>query len=175
MSIAIPGILVIATLLLAWVIISASVLDTGTTQAVSLSQTSGLRAERLGTLISITSANPVTTGGGTNVTVVVKNTGAVSVSKFPDMDVLVRYTLETGDLATKRLSYVTGTAGTDEWSLCSGGPMVCSISPDAFNPNIWDPDETATLSMRVVPEMKSGTSGTVVVVVPGGISDSTTF
>ena len=175
MSVVIAGVLIIGTfLLVAWTI-SATVLDTGTTQATALRQASELRADRLGTLISITSVTSLDSGDGTNLTVVVKNTGAVSVSKFTDMDVLVQYTTPPGDLAIKRLSYVTGTSGNDEWSLCSGDPLVCSISPDVFNPNIWDPDEAATISLRVVPLVKVGTSGTVVVVVPEGVSDSTTF
>ena len=170
MGMVISGVLLTATMLLTAMTISGTILQTGATQAVSLNQALEVRGEQLGTSVTIISTAAQTTGGGTEVTVVVKNAGAVSVSAFPDMDVLAQYTTQTGDSVLKRLTHVTGAPGSDEWSLCAGVPMACSISPDTFNPNIWDPDEEATLILKLVPPMKNNTTGSVVVVMPSGVS-----
>ena len=175
MSIVVSGLLVIATFLSVMAVVFSAILDTSASQAETLSQVFESRAEQLKTAISIISASPIDTGGSTEVTVVAQNTGAVSVTKFSDMDVFIRYTTPPGVLAIKRLSYVVGSPSDGEWSLCDGSPVQCTITPDVYNPNHWDSDELATITMKVTALIKNNTSATVVVVVPGGISDSTTF
>ena len=175
MSIVISGLLIMATFLSVMAVVFTTILDVSNSQAITLDLVSEARAAQLRTAISIISAAPIDTGGSTEITVVANNTGAVSVTKFSDMDVFIRYTTTTGDLAVKRLIYVVGTPGGLEWSLCDGSPVRCTISPDVYNPNFWDSDEQATITMNVTPVIKNNTSATVVVVVPGGASDSTTF
>ena len=86
----------------------------------------------------------------------------VSFGDFSQIDVFARYTDTTGDTTTNYLAYPS------EWS-------VVSISGDNTTPNIWDPDETATISFSLQPQAQVGTKGTVAVAVPGGILDSTYF
>jgi len=174
-SIVLPGILVIGILLLATVQIFDTVLKTGADQGTSLREASAELSRRLRTAVSITSLSESQNAAGSDVTVVLKNSGAFSISQFSRMDVLVRYTTDPGALAIKRLSYVTGTPPANQWSLCSGSPLVCSISPDTYNPNILDSDESATLTLRLEPQVKAATALTVVVVTPNGVYDSSTI
>ena len=175
MSQAISGILVVSVLLLSSLVIFSGVLDTGISQGTAIGDAADLQLEQLGSLASIASATAQDNGGGTDVTVEVDNKGSISVGKFSQMDVLAKYTTQSNNPVITRLTYVTGTPGIYQWSLCSGDPLVCSISPDVLNPNMWDPDERATITLRLEPKVKTGSSGTVVVVMPAGVSDSTTF
>ena len=175
MSHAISGMLVMAALLMSTIIIFSTVLETGTSQGMILGEAAELQQGQLHSLISIASAVPQDSGGGTDVTVQTDNTGGMSVGKFSQMDVVVQYTTQTGDPVSTRLPYVTGTPGIYEWSLCSGDPLVCSITPDIFNPNMWDPDERATLTLRLEPKMETNSTGTVIVGMPSGVTDSTNF
>ena len=152
-----------------------TVLVTTTTQATSLSEASEVKAAQVGAVIAITSTSTGDVVGGTEITVVVDNSGATSYGDISQLDVLAKYTNSTGDQEVGRLVYVCkqlcgnpGNPGNDEWT-------VSTISPDSYNPRMWDPDETATLSLKVAPKVKSGTSGTVVVVLPEGVSDSAYF
>ena len=178
MSIAIAGILVIITLLLAAMLTFGAVLTTTTNQAASLREASGARVDRVTGALSITSTSTGAAVGGTNITVVVGNTGAVSYSgeassgDFSHVDFLTEYTDSTGDKLVKRLTYVckslcnvAGSPGDNEWT-------ITGISPDSYNPDIWDPDETATISSKVAPAIGGSTTATVAVVVPGGVSDT---
>ena len=175
MSHAISGMLVIAALLASTMIIYSTVLEMGTSQGVTLGEAAELQRERLSSLISIASAVPQDSGGGTDVTVQTDNTGGVSLGKFSDMDVVVQYTTQAGDPVLSWLAYVEGTPGSYQWSLCSGDPLVCGISPDISHPNMWDPDERVTLTLRLEPKMKASSSGTVIVGMPSGVTDSTSF
>ena len=181
MSIVIAGAFVTVTFLLAAVVIFNTVLGTTSTQGASLREASDLRVSQVGGNISISSTSTGDTGGGTTLTLVVDNPGAISYigndfnGDFSHMDVLAEYTNVTGSQEVKRLSYVCkalcGTSGSpsgNEWT-------ITGLSPDTFNPKIWDPDETATISSKLSPKVKTGVAGKVVVVVPDGVSDSAFF
>ena len=116
------------------------------------------REERLATVISITSTG---TSDCKYTTALRNRSRGVSFGDFSEIDFLVSYDLTTGD-STRRLAY------TSEWT-------VSSITGDNTNPNVWDPEETATFSFSLAPEPKVGTKGTIAVAVPGGISDSAYF
>ena len=58
--------------------------------------------------------------------------------------------------------------GNNEWKKTS-------ISPDYFQPNAWNPDETITLDALLSPAQKDDTSATVAVVSPNGVSAVSTF
>ncbi len=175
MSIVISGALIIVTFLLVSMLIFNTFLGTTTTQGASLRDASEFQAAQVAADISITSTSASDSGGGTKITVTGDNDGSASFGVFSQMDLLTKYTNSTGDQEIKRLAYVckelcggTGDPGNDQWT-------ISSISPDSYNPKMWDPDEVATIVMKVVPVVKSGTSGTVAVVVPGGVTDSAYF
>lgn len=175
MSIVIAGALVMGTFLLVAMFLFGTVLGTTTTQGSSLSEASELRVSQIAGTISIVSTGAVDSGDGTDITVTGDNVGAVSYANFSDLDVLAKYINSTGDLEAKRLAHVckqlcgsSGDPGDNQWT-------VSSITPDSYNPKMWDPDEEVVIKLRVVPSVKTGTSGTVVVVVRGGVSDSAYF
>ena len=175
MSVAISGGFVIVTLLVVSLLAFGTFLTVSTTQGSSLRDASKSRTDQVAGSISISSTTTGDVVGGTLVTAVVDNPGAISYGTFSDLDLVVEYTNTTGDQETRRLDYVcrqlcgdSTDPGNNEWT-------VSNISPGSYNPKMWDPDETASISMKVVPKVKGGSSGTVVVVVPGGVSDSAYF
>ena len=169
MSIVIPGLLVTGTFLIVAVFIFITVLDTGRNQAESILEATDLRGERLATLISIDSVV-----SGSPITVKVDNIGSATIGKSANMDVILRYMPDGGgpDPVVKRLTYVTGSPSHNEsnpeWS-------IVSISPDTFNPGLWDPGEQAELQLHPVPHVEDQTTPTVVIVTPNGATDSTSF
>ena len=177
MSIAIPGALVIVTFLLTVMLTFSAVLGTTTTQGTSLQEAADVRVAQVAGELSIISTSTGDVSGGTSITVTVENAGAISYSSgdISKVDVLTKYNNATGDQVLTRLSYLctdvcgaSGSPGDDEWT-------TTGFSPDIFNSKMWDPDETATLSLKVVPAVGTGEVGTVVVAVPGGVSDSAFF
>ena len=149
-----------------------TVLGTSTTQGTSLREASDTRVDQVAGAISITSVTTADSASRTDITVTGDNTGALSYRDFDLTDVLVDYINTTGDRVAKRLAYIckqlcglSTDPGNNEWT-------VTGISPDTFNPNMWDPDETATMLLRVVPKIQASTTATVAVAVRGGVSDS---
>ncbi len=167
MGIVLAGILVIATFLLASLLMFGSFLTTSASQAESLKAQTVFNNERLGSALRITSA-AVDTPGGANVTVAVDNTGSESVVNFDQVDVIIRYTDASDNLISTRLNYDALSAGDNEWTI-----SVTGVQPDSFNPNIWDSDENLTMDLRVAPAIKSGTPALIVVATPWGVSDQT--
>ena len=91
----------------------------------------------------------------------VANTGETKISDFTEMDVLVQYTNSGDTKVASRLAYNT------DWTI--------SMSPDDRDANIWNPDETATITFSLASAPKLDTRGTVVVVTPQGVLDSNYF
>ncbi|PKB57180.1 MAG: hypothetical protein BZY73_04325 [SAR202 cluster bacterium Casp-Chloro-G3] len=92
----------------------------------------------------------------------VANTGDSLISDFTKMDALIDYSDSGSTLVVKRLTYPT------DWS-------VASISPDNLDPNSWNPNETATVSLTGSPALGLQTRGRVVLTTPQGVSDSAYF
>ena len=90
MSALIAGVLIIATFLLASVLMFGTFLTSSSTQAQSIKDLGQINSERVGSAITITSATVTSTGSGTDMTVLVDNTGSQSVGNFAQMDVTPR-------------------------------------------------------------------------------------
>jgi hypothetical protein len=164
MSVLIPGVLVIASFLLASVIMFGTFLTTSATQAQSLKELGKISQERVGSAISITSGSVTSsvTGSHTDMRLLVENTGSQSVVDFGQMDVIVQYTDAADNPVLSYLAYRPAGVGDNQWT-----NPVTGVTPDTFNPRIWDPDETFTIELRVAPDVKSGTSALVAVTTPG--------
>ncbi len=168
MSALIAGVLVIATFLLASVLMFGTFLTSSSTQAQSLKDLGRINSKRVGSAISITSGTVASTGSGTNMTILVDNTGSQSVGNLGQMDVIVQYTDSDDAQVGKYLTYLSSGLGDNQWT-----NPVTGITPDTFNPRMWDPDETLTINLRVVPAVKAGTSALVVVNTPWATGDQT--
>jgi hypothetical protein len=78
----------------------------------------------------------------------------------------VSYTDPTDNPVLTRLQYVASGLSNNEWTLSSTG-----VTPDSFNPNVWDSDERLFIDLRVDPAVKTGSSTLVVVGTPWAVSD----
>ena len=116
--------------------------------------------ERQATAIDVESTADTTTDCLTY-TATVANTGDTVVTDFTEMDILVQYTDSGDNQVASRLVY------TSNWTI--------SMSPDSRDPNAWNPDETATITFTLLLALKDNTRGTVVVVTPQGVVDSSYF
>ena len=116
--------------------------------------------ERQATAIDVESTSDTTTDCLTY-TATVANTGDTVVTDFTEMDILVQYTGSGENQVASRLVY------TSNW--------IISMSPDSRDPNAWNPDETATITFTLLLALKDNTLGTVVVVTPQGVLDSSYF
>ena len=159
MSVALPGAIFLSTFLMVALGAFSMLLGTGVDQTDSLRQASELRAERLRTLVSITSTGTSTCGYLLDV---LNRSDGISFGDFGQMDLFALYTTSSGTLISDRLSYPS------QWG-------VFQITGDTTNPGVWDPGETATISFNLLPQPGLGTKGTVVVAVPSGVYDSGYF
>ena len=116
--------------------------------------------ERQATAIDVESTSD-TTSDCLTYTATVANTGDTVVTDFTEMDILVQYTDSGENQVSARLVY------TSNWTI--------SMSPDSRDPNAWNPDETATNTFTLLLALKDNTRGTVVVVTPHGVLDSSYF
>ena len=116
--------------------------------------------ERQATAVDVESTSDTTTDCLTY-TATVANTGDTIVTDFTEMDILVQYTDSGENQVASRLVY------TSNWTI--------SMSPDSRDPNAWNLDETATITFTLLLALKDNTRGTVVVVTPQGVVDSSYF
>ena len=117
--------------------------------------------ERVATAIAISSASEVGLAC-TAYAARVNNTGAVTVSDFSEMDLLVDYVNTSDAKAAAWLTYST------DW-------FVARIAPGTRDPNVWNPGETATINFTLPSAAKGSAKGTVLVATPLAISDSGYF
>ena len=167
MGIIIAGLVVITMLLIASGVMFSTFLGTSVSGGQSLKELNQNNVHRAGSALHIASA-AFEPGGNTDLTVQMDNTGSQSVFRFSEMDVIVRYTDSMDNSVLTRLDYVTSVLSNNKWTLSSTG-----VTPDSFNPNVWDSDESLFIDLRVDPSVKSGTSALVVVGTQWAVSDQT--
>lgn len=169
MSIVLAGAWVLAIFVVSALLLAMTFLGSGFIQGDALKEAALLEGEQVRTSISIASITNSTAGGGTTVTLFVDNTGLVTVVKRQQTDVIVRYIEPNGTLNIKWLAYTpSDPPGNDQWT-------IASISPDTFNPGLWDPGERATIKLKVAPSVQNGSVATVVLATPNGVSNSISF
>ena len=168
MGIAVGGLLVIIALLLTGLDRFSAIHIAHHARAMAVRDAAETRRRGLQEALAVVSAAAQDEGSDTVITLELDNTGAVALSDHGEMDVLADYTGSSGTRAVTWLGYVTGAPGPNQWS-------VTLIAPDSFHPALWDPDETATVSLRLAPQVMGGSWVTVVVVGPGGVWTSVVF
>lgn len=139
-------------------------LDVWDLQSTEAMVNADLLTDRINTRVSITS----TTAGEPTCgvfTIAISNSGKTPVSDFSEMDLIADYQDSGGNRVHRRLDYVTGAVGDNQWALQS-------ITPDTRNPNTWDPQETVIFNLKVNPNVSSSVSGSMVVSTPFGVTDS---
>jgi len=159
MDMNVAGLMVIGLSVIVLSLMSQVSISSSTDTSLTSIQAVDRKGDRARTDLSIESA----TGGVTDLTVTVKNTGITSVYNFPQMDFIVEYTLATGNQVFARLTYTTGPLGDNQWKKTS-------ITPDDFQPGAWNPGETITMEAKLSPKQKANTTGTVAVATPNGVA-----
>jgi len=167
-GIIIAGIAVVAMLLATSSVMFTTFLDTSVSGAQSIKSVARAEVQRLGSTISITNAGFIN-NGTTDLVVVMKNTGSEPVVNFAEMDVIVEYTDALDKAVLTRLQYKASGIGNNQWTLASTG-----VTPDSFNPQIWDADENMFIELKVSPAVKSAASTLIVVGTPWAGTDQTT-
>ena len=140
-------------------------LNGSVSNAQSLKKLTQANVRRAGSSISLSGGN-FYTNGTTGLSVNADNTGSQLVARFEEMDVIIEYTDVSDNAVLTRLAYVTSDIGDNQWTLSTTG-----VTPDVFNPGIWDSDEKLYIDLRVNPGVKSGTSALVVVGSPWAVAD----
>jgi hypothetical protein len=169
MSIVLAGAWVLLIFVVTALVLAVTIFASSFTQGEALREAAFLLREQVHASISIASTTNSTAGGATTVTIPVDNTGLVTVVRRQQMDVIVKYIGPDGTLHLKWLPYVASDPpGNDQWT-------IASISPDAFNPGLWDPGERATFKLKVSPVIPIGNVATVLIATPNGVSDSISF
>ena len=167
MGIVIAGFAVITMLLVASSMMFSTFLNGSISGAQSLKILTQYNVKRTGSAISLNGGS-FYTSGTTGLSVNADNTGSQLVARFAEMDVIVKYTDESDNSVLTRLRYVASGIGNNQWTLSTTG-----VTPDVFNPGIWDSDEKLFIDLRVVPAVTSGTSVLVVVGTPWAVADQT--
>ncbi len=168
MGILIAGIAVVAMLLATSSVMFSTFIATTVSGGQSIKSVTQVEVQRRGSTLSITNAGFVN-GGTTDLTVEMKNTGSEPVVDFADMDVIVEYTDASDKAVLTRLQYKTSGIGNNQWTLAGTG-----VTPDSFNPQIWDADENLFIELKVSPAVKSAAAALIVVGTPWAGSDQTT-
>ena len=164
MGVQISTLMVLAVLAIVLGLMSEVSIFSQTANDLAMKEAIERAGERARTNFTMDSAS----SDGTNVTVVITNTGTTSVLDFGQMDFIVIYTDTGNSQVIARLTYTTGALGDNQWKKTS-------ISPDGFEPNKWNPGETITLDAQLNPQQKSATTGTAAVGTPNGVLGTIDF
>ncbi len=141
-------------------------LDVWDLQSTEAADNTALLTDRINTRVSITATSAE--GSCAIYTVAISNPGKTYISDFSEIDVIADYEDGDGSRVYRRLGYVTGAVGDNEWALKS-------ITPDTRDPNTWNPGETVIIDLKVNPQVSAAVSGTMVLATPFGVTDSAYF
>ncbi|MCH8349223.1 MAG: hypothetical protein IIB29_03125 [Chloroflexi bacterium] len=164
MAINVAGLLVLGVLIVVLSLMSWASIVSSTAVGLTSAEAVNRDGERARTGLTLVSAE----GGGTTLTLQLKNTGLTSVYDYAAMDFIVDYTDAAVNTVATYLAYTTGTLGANQWKMTS-------ISPDSFQPNAWNPGETITLDALLSPAQSDDTIGNVIVATPNGVLDTSPF
>ena len=162
MSEAIPGVIVTAIFLLLSSLTFLFLTEVWSEHSRLIQANTAQHVENTNTSIAIQSDNLGMDLGCNTITAPVDNAGQTSIASFSEMDLLADYTGTSSEKVVNHLEYTT------DWTLAS-------LDPDTRNPNQWNPEETATFKIPLTPLIQFDSSGTLVVVTPGGLIDSSYF
>lgn len=112
--------------------------------------------------------------GGSTVEVQLLNEGDTRLTDYPEWDVIVHCTDDTGLTQAVWLPFNDGVLPLDNGWVVHAVQMGQG-TPEAFEPGILNPGEVLVLRMRLVPGGLSGTPGMVVIAAPNGARASVIF
>ena len=166
MSHAISGVLLLALLILAGLVIGMSFSSGSSKIALATDDAEELYSERRNTSINLIGLN--VSSSGTRIDVDVENTGGHILSQLERMDFIVYYD-SAGQNIIQRLNQVS--QGLDFLNLANNEWTVELIQSDLTNPALHDPDETLEVEARIDPPCSSNELLVLIVVTENGVSD----
>lgn len=101
-------------------------------------------------------------------TVQIRNDGQTGVSAWQALDVIVSYHTGPSTRVTSWFAYAEAGPLDGEWT-------VDSIQPDAFEPGILNPGETATLTVELSPAAAAGQTHQFILTTDNGINATALF
>ena len=123
----------------------------------------------------IAGVSATTLPGDTEVRLVIKNSGEVSLSDFKHWDMLVQYTDSLGGLSIQSLTYSTSSPpASGQWAV-DGIFQVASSTAEVLEPGILNPSEEVVLLTRVSPDVGTGTDNVATVSTSHGVAASLVF
>ena len=114
---------------------------------------------------SISTVSSTTYSAGAMADLYLENTGQESLYNYSKWDIIVRY--ESGD--SQWLPYGSSTPG---WSVKS---IEIDGRAEVFNPNIWDPEETLILTLRLQPAVTDNSTNVATVATSNGVKAEVVF
>jgi len=169
MTVPFTGAIVFTIFFILSVVTFNSLLNSWNIHASEFSVVQDRQVNRINTSLSISSAGPTETDlDCNNFTATVVNTGSVDIVPVDDGDVMVEYTDTAGAKVSSYLDYATTAVTGNRWT-------VTSISPATRDPNLWNPQETATFKYSIASSMKADAYGPLLVNSPIGVGDMEYF
>ena len=111
-----------------------------------------------------------------NVDVTLKNSGLFSLGNFDEWDVLVQYYEAGGTYHADRLTYTTAAAPAgDQWTVTGIYSDASALTTEAFQPNIFNPDEEMIIRLNLSPSARSSPENQAAIATPNGVTVSTLF
>ncbi len=128
------------------------------------------------TRTKIAGVSATTLPGDTDIKLVIRNSGEVSLSDFKHWDMLVQYTDNLGDLSIQFLTYsASGTPASGQWVVDGIFQDVASSTAEVLEPGILNPSEEVVLLTRVSPDVGTGTENVATVSTSRGVAASLVF
>ncbi|HAZ31414.1 MAG TPA: hypothetical protein DCY61_01735 [Dehalococcoidia bacterium] len=126
-------------------------------------------------MTDISSLSTNVTDAGAIVEMTLKNEGESKLKDFGRWDVIVQYRDTATTLLIKRLLYVEGEPGNDQWTVKGIYLDAATRNPEVFESGILNPDEEMIIRMRLNPPVGVGTTNRATIATPNGVSTSATF
>ena len=162
----IPALVLAAILIVGGVIMAGVTSSSVDTVSESWREIEALAEERLGTDLTVVSTQ--VTGGGQDLTVVLRNEGRTPVRDPALMDMIVNYTGSDANRYVVWIPYTDGALQDNTWT-------VTGITGDYRNPGVLDTGEEMTIQIRVNPTIQDGPNRWLVISTESGITYNVYF
>jgi hypothetical protein len=171
METAITALIVISLLVLSILMVTERSLSAQATFSESLRQMQEGIEERSRT--GITPIKAETKASGATIEITLKNTGNTKLADFGQWDVILEY--DTGGGWQTRWYSYTASSSANQWTVANIYLNAAALTPEIFEPKIFNPGEEMVIQVNVSPAVGSPTTNWATIATPNGISASTVF
>lgn len=163
-----PAIIVIFIILLAMLTFSGAIVVAQQSTEAMWREMQARQSELAQTGLSAVSGRIL--DNGTQLEVVVRNTGSLHLADFKRWDLIVQYEDDATPTGYHMgwLPYTVGRPGPGQWSLYGIFLNTSKLQPEIFEPGILNPGEEAVLQVGLLPALGSHKTLQVVLAGPGG-------